>query len=151
MNAQTRFDLARFVQAQGKAYAHAARELASGRKTSHWMWFVFPQLASLGRSATAKFFGIEDAAEAAAYLAHPVLGARLRHCADLLLRSKGRTAHEIMGSPDDLKLCSSMTLFERVAPPGTTIFGEVLERYFQGRRDPLTLQALAAQAPGPAS
>jgi uncharacterized protein (DUF1810 family) len=149
MTAAHRFDLERFVRAQDGAYADACRELAAGRKTSHWMWFVFPQLAVLGRSATARFFGIEVAAEASAYLAHPVLGPRLRHCAGLLLRHQGRSAHEIMGSPDDLKLCSCMTLFEHVAPPREqALFGEVLERYFQGRRDPLTARALVDQARG---
>ena len=113
-------------------------ELASGAKRSHWMWFVFPQLRDLGRSPMAERYGIASLAEARAYWEHPVLGPRLRECVDLLLRIEGRTAHQIFGSPDDLKLRSSLTLFER-AVPEEPVFGRALERYFAGERDPLTL------------
>jgi uncharacterized protein (DUF1810 family) len=137
------FDLERFVTAQAPVYAAVCDELADGRKASHWMWFVFPQLRALGRSATAKFFGIEGIDEARAYAAHPVLGARLRECAQRVLDVQGRDAHQIFGSPDDLKLCSCMTLFEAAAP-AEPVFAQVLERYFDGVRDPATLELLPA-------
>ena len=132
------FNLDRFVAAQDPVYADVLNELRAGRKTSHWMWFVFPQLRDLGRSPMAERYGIASLAEARAYWEHPVLGPRLRECVDLLLRIEGRTAHQIFGSPDDLKLRSSLTLFER-AVPEEPVFGRALERYFAGERDPLTL------------
>ena len=135
-------DLERFVDAQGAVYADVLNELRAGRKETHWMWFVFPQLRGLGRSATAFHFGVVSAAEAAAYLAHPVLGPRLRACVELVLAVKGRTAHEIFGSPDDLKFRSSMTLFASVAPADETRFQATLDRFFGGERDPLTTAAL---------
>ena len=135
-------DLERFVDAQGAVYADVLNELRAGRKETHWMWFVFPQLRGLGRSATAFHFGVVSAAEAAAYLAHPVLGPRLRACVELVLAVKGRTAHEIFGSPDDLKFRSSMTLFASVAPADETRFQSTLDRFFGGERDPLTTAAL---------
>ena len=131
-------DLQRFVSAQDPVFAQVKAELASGAKRSHWMWFVFPQLRDLGRSPMAERYGIASLAEARAYWEHPVLGPRLRECVDLLLRIEGRTAHQIFGSPDDLKLRSSLTLFER-AVPEEPVFGRALERYFAGERDPLTL------------
>jgi uncharacterized protein (DUF1810 family) len=137
------FDLERFVTAQAPVYAAVCDELADGRKASHWMWFVFPQLRALGRSATAKFFGIESLDEARAYAAHPLLGARLRECAQRVLDVQGRSAHQIFGSPDDLKLCSCMTLFEAAAP-AEPVFAQVLERYFDGVRDLATLELLPA-------
>ena len=133
--------LERFVVAQALCYGAALDELRAGRKTSHWMWFVFPQLVQLGRSETARLYGLSDFEEARAYAAHPVLGLRLRACAEAVLATSGRTAHQIFGSPDDLKLCSSMTLFER-AWPESTVFAAVLDRFHEGRRDPMTLQLL---------
>src|SRR5947209_4510371 len=99
-------DLRRFVEAQASAYAQARAELGAGRKRTHWMWFVFPQLRGLGRSETARHFGLSSRAEAQAYLAHPVLGPRLRECVELVLAVDGRSAHDVFGSPDDLKLRS---------------------------------------------
>ena len=132
------FDLQRFVDAQQGVYAQATAELARGAKTSHWMWFVFPQLKSLGRSATARHFGIASSAEALAYWQHPVLGPRLRECTQLLLAVAGRGAEQIFGHVDAIKLRSSMTLFEAVAPEAAC-FAQVLDRYFAGQRDALTL------------
>ena len=127
--------------------AHVRAELAAGAKTSHWMWFVFPQLRALGRSATARHYGIADRAEAAAYAAHPVLGPRLVECTRLVLGVHGKSAHAIFGSPDDLKLCSCLTLFEAVAP-AERVFAEALARYYEGRRDERTLELLGPPAPG---
>jgi uncharacterized protein (DUF1810 family) len=135
-------DLERFVDAQDAVYADVLNELKAGRKETHWMWFVFPQLRGLGRSATAFYFGIVSADEAAAYLGHPVLGPRLRTCVELVLAVKGRAAHQIFGSPDDLKFRSSMTLFASVAPSGETLFQTTLDKFFGGERDPLTTAAL---------
>ena len=142
MKADDPFDLSRFLQAQEGVYAAALAELRAGRKTSHWMWFVFPQFEGLGRSQTARFFAVKSLAEARAFLAHPVLGKRLRECTAGVLRVTGRTASEIFGYPDDLKFCSSMTLFER-AEPDCDLFSEALDRFFEGRRDRLTLELLA--------
>jgi uncharacterized protein (DUF1810 family) len=135
------FDLDRFVQAQAAVYQSVSAELQAGKKTSHWMWFIFPQLGALGRSGTARFYGLANAQEARAYWAHPVLGARLKECAGRVLAVSGRTAHEIFGSPDDLKLCSCMTLFE-AAVPQEPVFGEVLQRFYAGSRDVLTVALL---------
>jgi len=134
-------DLQRFVDAQDPVFDQVCAELGAGAKRSHWMWFVFPQLRMLGRSGTARFYGIEDRDEALAYWQHPLLGPRLKQCAELVLGVRGRTVNEIFGSPDDLKLCSSMTLFEAVAPE-EAVFGKVLDRFYQGRRDKATLHAL---------
>ena len=131
-----------FIDAQDGVIEDVRRELLAGRKQSHWMWFVFPQLRALGRSATARRFGLADLAEARAYLGHAVLGARLRACTRLVLALEGRSAHDIFGSPDDLKFRSSMTLFDRAAP-GDEPFAAALERYFGGEGDPLTLDLLA--------
>lgn len=136
------FDLQRFVTAQDPVYDDVCAELRAGAKTSHWMWFVFPQLARLGRSATAKFFGIASRAEGEAYWRHPVLGARLVACTGLVVAVQGRSAHDIFHSPDDLKFCSSMTLFEQVAPE-EALFAQALDKYFGGRRDARTLELLA--------
>ena len=143
MHAGDPFDLIRFVQAQEGVYAAALAELRAGRKTSHWMWFVFPQIEGLGRSQTARFFAVKSLAEARAYLAHPVLGERLRQCTAAVLGVAGRTASEIFGSPDDIKFRSSMTLFER-AGPDCDLFSDALDRFFEGRRDRMTLDLLAA-------
>ncbi len=135
------FDLQRFIDAQTPVWADVLAELAAGAKTSHWMWFVFPQLRALGRSATAQHYGIASPAEARAYLAHPLLDARLRECSDLLLQIEGRSAREIFGAIDTLKLGSSMTLFERAATDEEqgARFARVLDKYFDGRRDAATL------------
>lgn len=135
------FALQRFVDAQDPVYAQVCAELRAGAKSSHWMWFVFPQHEALGRSATAKYFGIASRAEGLAYWRHPVLGARLTECSGLVVSVPGRSAHQIFGSPDDLKFCSSMTLFEQVAPD-EPVFGQALAKYFGGRRDARTLELL---------
>jgi len=136
-------DLQRFVDAQdrGGTYEHALAELRAGRKTSHWMWFVFPQIAGLGRSPTAQRYAIASPAEAQAYLAHPVLGPRLRECARALLGHAGLTAEDILGGIDAMKLRSSMTLFARAAPD-EPVFAQVLERYFGGAEDEATLRRM---------
>ena len=134
-------DLGRFVMAQEHTYATALSELRSGCKRSHWMWYVFPQVHGLGSSPTSAQYAIRNLAEAAAYLGHPVLGPRLVECAEALLAIEGRSAHEIFGSPDDLKLRSSATLFALVSPAGS-VFGQLLDRYFAGGRDDRTLRLL---------
>lgn len=138
--------LSRFVEAQAAVYADVRAELQDGRKRSHWMWFVFPQLVGLGRSETARHFGIASIDEARAYAAHPLLGPRLVECCDLLLAIDGRSATAVLGSPDDLKLRSSMTLFAEAlrdsAAQNPTIFSQVLQRYFSGHPDPATLALL---------
>lgn len=135
------FDLQRFVEAQASTHERALAELKSGRKQSHWMWFVFPQLAGLGHSDMARRYGISGREEAIAYLQHPVLGERLACCCEALLEWKDRSALQIMGSPDDMKLRSSMTLFAAVAPE-TRVFQEVLEAFFDGKPDAVTLSKL---------
>ncbi len=135
------YNLNRFVTAQDEVYDSVLDELAAGEKTGHWMWFIFPQRRGLGRSETAVFYGISSKAEAAAYWRHPVLGARLAECCSAVLRISGKTALEVFGSTDELKLRSSMTLFE-CAAPNTPIFGALLERYFGGVRDKHTLELL---------
>jgi uncharacterized protein (DUF1810 family) len=135
------FDLQRFVDAQRHAYDVARAELAAGRKCSHWMWFVFPQIAGLGSSPMAHRYAISGAPEAAAYLAHPVLGPRLRECTALVMRTEGRSVHDIFGSPDDLKFHSSMTLFAQ-ATTDNRDFIAALDKYFAGKRDAATLARL---------
>ena len=137
----TAFDLDRFVAAQAGVYAQALAELEAGAKRSHWMWFVFPQLAGLGRSPTAIFYAIGSADEARAYLAHPLLGARLRDCVAAILRHKDRSAEAIFGAVDAMKLKSSMTLFEAVASDPAP-FAAVLDAFFAGARDAATLDLL---------
>jgi uncharacterized protein (DUF1810 family) len=137
-------ELDRFVEAQAPHLDAVKAELAAGRKRSHWMWFVFPQLRGLGRSSMARHFGLQSLAEATAYLAHPVLGPRLRACVELVLGVDGRGAHEIFGSPDDLKLRSCLTLFREVDGPDG-LFARALAKYFDDQPDPLTLQLLAAE------
>jgi len=134
-------DLDRFVAAQDPILPTVLAELRAGRKQSHWMWFVFPQLSALGRSPTAKFYGLADLDDARAYLAHPVLGPRLVTCTQLVNAVTGRTAHEIFGSPDDLKFRSSVTLFHCVAPQEAA-FSEALRKFYGGEADALTLAAL---------
>ena len=136
------YDLQRFVVAQARTYARARDELQAGRKQSHWMWFIFPQVEGLGHSAMARKYAIADLDEARAYLAHPVLGARLRECAGILLGVEGRSATQIFGSPDDMKLCSSMTLFAAVDEASDSPFPQVLDKYYGGRVDERTLAIL---------
>ncbi len=131
------FDLERFVEAQTGVYEGVLRELRAGRKTGHWIWFIFPQLAGLGRSETSRFYGIASLDEAHAYLDHPVLGPRLRECVDAVLATSGATADQIFGSLDAMKVRSSMTLFHRAAPE-EPLFVEVLERFYGGVADAAT-------------
>ena len=135
------YDLERFVAAQDPVWDRVRAELARGRKASHWMWFVFPQLAGLGSSSTARAYAVSGLDEAQAYLAHPVLGPRLREAAELAAAVEARTASEVFGYPDDLKLRSSMTLFARAAPQDP-VFTAVLDRYFGGDPDPRTIELL---------
>ena len=139
MTSEDPYDLQRFVAAQdaGGIYERATAELRSGRKTSHWMWFIFPQIAGLGYSPASQTYAITSLAEARAYLAHPVLGARLVECAAILTRVPGRTAEQIFGEVDAMKLRSSVTLFMRAAP-GEPVFRQVLDRYFDGVSDSAT-------------
>ncbi|MDR3654885.1 MAG: DUF1810 domain-containing protein [Mycobacterium sp.] len=137
------FDLRRFVDAQAAVYGHVVDELQHGRKRSHWMWFVFPQLRGLGGSPMAARYGISSLEEARAYLRHDVLGPRLHECARLVNQVEGRAIGAIFGSPDDLKLCSSMTLFAR-ATDDNQDFVALLDKYYGGREDQLTLARLTA-------
>jgi len=132
------FNLARFVQAQEPVYAKALAELRAGHKRSHWMWFIFPQIQGLGSSDMAQRYAIASEDEAAAYLAHPVLGPRLRECAGIVAALDGPSAHDIFGDPDQLKFRSSMTLFADVAPD-EAVFQACIDKYFDGEADPETL------------
>jgi uncharacterized protein (DUF1810 family) len=135
--------LERFVEAQQPVYDQALGELRAGAKRSHWMWFIFPQIAGLGRSPTAQFYAIADAAEARAYLAHPVLGPRLRECTEAMLDWAGRkSAEAILGPLDALKFRSSMTLFEAAAASSGERFGRALNGFYAGQRDRATLERL---------
>ncbi len=136
-----RFNLERFVEAQEPVYDNVRRELRAGRKESHWMWFVFPQIAGLGHSPTSVRFALASLEEAAAYLAHPILGPRLRECVGLALEAEGWNARQIFGPVDEMKFRSSMTLFARAAP-GEDIFEQCLEKYFGGAPDPATVARL---------
>ena len=136
------FDLERFVRAQEPVFRAVLTELGQGRKQSHWMWFVFPQIAGLGFSAMSQRYAIGSRAEAKAYLAHPVLGPRLVECTRLVLAVQGRTINAIFGAPDDAKFRSSMTLFGAVSDD--PVFDEALAKYFAGERDGATLEILAA-------
>jgi uncharacterized protein (DUF1810 family) len=135
------FNLQRFLDAQAPVYEQVRRELEIGRKQSHWMWFIFPQIAGLGQSPMSIRFAIASLDEAQAYLAQPVLGARLRECARLTLAVETKTAREIFGSIDAVKFCSSMTLFARTAPD-EELFQRCLDKYFAGDPDPATLARL---------
>ena len=135
------FNLARFVSAQEKVYPTVLAELRNGEKRTHWMWYIFPQLAGLGHSPTAQHYAIQSRAEAKHYLAHPIRGPRLLEGTAAVLAITGRSAWEIFGSPDDLKLKSCMTLFAAVADPGSS-FTQVLDLYFQGEADQQTLRVL---------
>src|SRR5262245_35784147 len=138
------YDLQRFVDAQDPIFERVLSELRDGHKRSHWMWFVFPQVKGLGRSGMAWDFAISSREEAAAYLNHPVLGPRLRECCQLLLNVEGRTARQVLGTPDDLKFRSSMTLFAGVAPDNE-VFEAALRKYFAGERCQPTVEFLASQ------
>jgi uncharacterized protein (DUF1810 family) len=133
-------DLHRFIEAQAGNYPDALAELRAGRKRTHWMWYVFPQIAGLGHSAMAQRYAIAGRAEAEAYLAHGILGPRLRDCTQAVLTVPDKTANAIFGTPDDIKLRSCMTLFDAVAPHD--IFDAVLARFYDGQRDPATLERL---------
>lgn len=135
-------DLSRFVKAQEHDYAQALREIRAGRKRSHWMWYIFPQIQGLGFSSTAQYYAIRDLNEAKAYLAHPVLGPRLKEISEALLELDGLSAHEIFGYPDDLKLRSCMTLF-RMADLNCKVFEQVLEKYYDGEPDRRTVELAA--------
>ena len=132
-------DLSRFLKAQEQDYGQALREIRSGRKRSHWMWYIFPQIQGLGFSPTAQYYAIRDLQEARDYLAHPVLGTRLKEISSALLELDGLSASEIFGYPDDLKLRSSMTLF-RMADLNEPVFLEVLEKYYDGKPDARTVE-----------
>ncbi len=134
-------DLDRFIEAQSDEYIQAREQIAAGRKDGHWMWFIFPNWTGLGKSIYAQKYAISSVAEAQAYLDHPLLGARLRKCAEILLELRGMTAHEIFGTPDDLKLRSCMTLFAKLSPPGSS-FHQVIDRYFGGSYDDLTMDGM---------
>jgi uncharacterized protein (DUF1810 family) len=138
------YDLERFVTAQdaGGCYQRATEELRRGRKTSHWMWFVFPQIAGLGHSPAARLYAISSLSEARAYLAHPVLGRRLAECASIVAGLSGSTAEQVFGDIDALKLRSSLTLFLHAAP-GEQLFRQLLDQYFDGGTDPATEQRIA--------
>jgi uncharacterized protein (DUF1810 family) len=138
------YDLSRFVEAQEDDYDRALAEIRGGRKRSHWMWYVFPQYDGLGFSSISRRYAIKSLAEAEAYLRHPVLGPRLVACAEAALGVEGRSASEIFGSPDDLKLRSCATLFARVSPPGS-VFERLLEKFYQGRPDDRTLRLLGVE------
>jgi len=135
------YDLQRFLDAQAPVYEDVCRELGAGRKTSHWMWFIFPQIEGLGGSSMSQRYAISGRDEATAFAAHPVLGARLRECTALVNAAEGRTAHQVFGSPDDLKFRSSMTLFARCATE-PQVFEDAIGKFFDGDEDPLTLERL---------
>lgn len=135
------YDLSRFVEAQTGVYEQALSEIRSGRKQSHWIWYIFPQLEGLGFSSTSRRYAIKSLAEARAYLNHPILGPRLLACSEAAASVEGRSAHAVFGSPDDMKLRSCATLFAQVAPAGS-VFDRVLDKYFNGQRDDKTLQLL---------
>lgn len=139
-------DLGRFVAAQAPVYDQVLEELRGGRKRSHWMWFVFPQLQGLGASAMAQRYGIASLDEARAYLAHPVLGPRLRECCELMLAVPQKSAHDILGSPDDLKFRSCLTLFA-LAAPGEPLFRDGLDRFYAGQPDSRTIALCGTMAP----
>lgn len=138
------FNLARFIDAQADIYDTVLAELTRGQKVSHWMWFIFPQLAELGRSERALFYGIHSLDEARAYIDHPLLGPRLRECTGIMNAVRGRTAREILGQIDELKFRSCVTLFSRVSTD--SVFAGALDKYFSGEPDPQTLAALAKDA-----
>ena len=142
VDAEDPYELSRFVEAQENSYVQAWSELRAGRKRSHWMWYVFPQFAGLGKGSMSARYAINSQGEARAYLDHPILGPRLIECAEAVVAISNRTAHDIFGSPDDLKLQSCATLFEHVSPPGS-VFKRLLDKYCRSDRDQRTLDLLA--------
>jgi uncharacterized protein (DUF1810 family) len=144
MTSEDSFDLERFVTAQAPVFETVLAELRAGRKRSHWMWFVFPQLRGLGQSATARFYGIASIEEARAYLAHPLLGSRLDLCTRIVLESEGPSLHAIFGSPDDMKFRSCMTLFSLATGDPASPFRQALDRWCGGRPDERTLALVDA-------
>jgi uncharacterized protein (DUF1810 family) len=140
------FDLERLVTAQAPIFSAVLNELKAGQKRSHWMWFIFPQLRGLGRSPTAEFYGLSSLDEARAYLAHPVLGSRLILCTETVLAVEGRSLQAIFGSPDELKFCSSMTLFALAVGQGESVFRRALDRYCGSRLDERTVELCEAGA-----
>jgi len=147
INGNDPYDLERFVQAQTHDFEIALAEITSGRKRSHWMWYIFPQFTGLGFSAMSQRYAIRSIAEAQAYLNHPILGSRLMQCCEALLAINGRSAHEIFGSPDDMKLQSCVTLFASVTP-ADSMFARLLEQYFSGQQDQKTLDLLSVATEG---
>jgi uncharacterized protein (DUF1810 family) len=145
VNEQDPHNLQRFITAQAEDYQCALRELERGRKESHWIWYIFPQVAGLGRSPTAQEYAIQSRDEAVAYLAHPVLGARLQRFSEALLKHQGKRIQDIMGFPDDLKLRSSMTLFAELSEQGS-VFHKVLDAFYSGQTDDRTLAFLDVKA-----
>lgn len=141
MKASDPYDLQRFLDAQSHCYERVCEELSEGSKQTHWIWFIFPQIAGLGHSAMADRYAISSLQEAEAYLQHPILGPRLRHCTDLVLRIANRSAEEIFAYPDDLKFRSSMTLFANTSGDNA-IFKHALQKFFSGKPDQLTLDRL---------
>ncbi len=141
MNHDDPYDLNRFLSAQEGVYERALAELKGGQKRTHWMWYIFPQIEGLGHSPTARRYSIKSIEEAREYLNHPVLGQRLLECTEAVISLKGRSVSEIFGYPDDLKFGSSMTLFEKIAGPGS-IFSIAIDRYCKGERDAATLRLL---------
>lgn len=135
------YDLNRFIEAQRHDYERALAEIRNGRKQTHWMWYIFPQIDGLAASATARRYAIKTLAEAGEFLNHPVLGPRLLECAEAVVAIEGRSVRDMFGSPDDLKLRSSATLFALVSPRGS-VFDRLLAKYYNGERDPLTLAAV---------
>jgi uncharacterized protein (DUF1810 family) len=144
LNRADPYNLQRFITAQEHVYHQALVEIQRGHKKTHWMWFIFPQFAGLGFSSTSRLYAIESLAEALQYLEHPLLGPRLIECAEAALHVEGKTAHDIFGSPDDMKFKSSATLFAHVAP-ADSVFEELLAKYFLGERDEKTEQLLSEQ------
>ncbi|HTG00239.1 MAG TPA: DUF1810 domain-containing protein [Nitrospirota bacterium] len=138
------YDLKRFITAQEGVYDRVLEELHGGLKRSHWMWYIFPQIDGLGFSPTSRYYSIKSLDEARQYLAHPVLGARLKECADAVLSVRGASASDIFGYPDDMKLKSSMTLFAMAAEPHS-VFEQILDKYYQGKRDVMTIQIVDSQ------
>lgn len=134
-------NLERFITAQAPVYAQALAELRAGQKQTHWMWFVFPQMMGLGQSSASRAYGIQSLNEARSYLAHPVLGTRLRECCQAVMNVRGKSAHDIFGTPDDLKFRSSLTMFTEAAPQELMFFN-LLEKYFDGEPDEATLELL---------
>lgn len=143
-NNNDKFNLIRFLDAQDPVYDKVREELKNEKKQSHWMWFIFPQISGLGKSSTSKYYSIKSAEEAEAYLAHPVLGERLDECCEILLNTEKSSANAIFGSPDDVKLQSSMTLFAEISPENE-LFEKVLQKFFGGEKDDFTPERLQSK------